>query len=90
MSNEFGPTLIVQAGTPDAAVFILTKHFYILGQSPNAGIVIDNFYVSRRHAEIIVERGRAWIRDLGSKNGTFVNGERVGETGRLLRDADRI
>ena len=45
--------------------------------------------ISRRHCEILVEEGATKVRDLGSRNGTFVNGERVkGE--RQLKTGDRL
>ena len=34
-------------------------------------------HVSRRHATLLLDQGIIWLRDLGSANGTFVNGERI-------------
>jgi len=45
--------------------------------------------VSRRHARITVEANRATIEDLGSKNGTFVRGERI-SAATPLRDGDEV
>jgi predicted component of type VI protein secretion system len=45
--------------------------------------------VSRRHAEIQVSNGDILISDLGSTNGTFVNGERIDQP-RSLRDGDEV
>ena len=45
--------------------------------------------VSRRHAEIQVSSGDILISDLGSTNGTFVNGERIDQP-RTLRDGDEV
>ncbi len=45
-------------------------------------------YVSSRHAEILVERTGVRVRDLQSRNGTFVNGERIRES--MLADGDRV
>jgi len=49
----------------------------ILGRTHNAVVWIDSSTVSRRHARIVVENGRARLEDLGSKNGTRLNGEKV-------------
>jgi pSer/pThr/pTyr-binding forkhead associated (FHA) protein len=46
--------------------------------------------LSRRHARIFVENGDAWLADLGSKNGTTVNGVPVRQTIVRLRDGDEI
>ena len=43
-------------------------------------------YVSRRHAHIFVKAGQPFVEDLGSTNGTFVDGKRVGETAVPLQD----
>jgi DNA-binding winged helix-turn-helix (wHTH) protein len=51
---------------------------------------IDDGTVSRRHARITVAVKTAVIADLGSKNGTFVNGKRVGEKPVRLSDGDQI
>ncbi len=61
----------------------------ILGRLPEATLWIDSAGVSRRHARITVSEAGASIEDLGSTNGTYVNGERVsGE--RPLSDGDEI
>jgi hypothetical protein len=50
-----------------------------LGRSDEADIVIPHDDVSRRHALIWRSEGKAWITDLGSSNGTSVDGSPVGE-----------
>lgn len=53
----------------------------VLGRDTDAQVVVDAAGVSRRHARILVGGGVATVADLGSKNGTFVDGRRVeGET----------
>jgi DNA-binding winged helix-turn-helix (wHTH) protein len=49
----------------------------VLGRDPAVDICIDAVGVSRRHAMIVVDASGAALSDLSSKNGTFVNGERV-------------
>jgi Protein of unknown function (DUF3662)/FHA domain len=49
----------------------------VIGRSTDADIVLDDAGVSRRHAEVHLVDGRARVIDLGSTNGTFVDGERV-------------
>jgi pSer/pThr/pTyr-binding forkhead associated (FHA) protein len=51
---------------------------YLIGRDSNADIVINDDFVSRQHAQLtLLDSDRAIIRDLQSKNGTFVNGVRI-------------
>lgn len=78
---------VERAGGRD--VFILSADRHTVGKAGSNDLAIDDPAVSRLHA--ILERyGEDWaIRDVGSRNGTFVNGERcINE--RLLRDRDEI
>jgi DNA-binding winged helix-turn-helix (wHTH) protein len=49
----------------------------LLGRDEDAIVWIDDPEVSRRHARIVVTESGATLEDLGSKNGTFVRGERI-------------
>ena len=48
-----------------------------VGREQGAGLVIDDGCVSRLHARFLDENGAIVVEDLGSSNGTFVNGERI-------------
>ena len=61
----------------------------ILGRDPEAAVHIDDATVSRHHARIVIDRGRAALEDLGSKNGTWLRGSRV-RGAEALRDGDAI
>lgn len=61
-----------------------------IGRDPQCDLHLDNRALSRRHA-LIEKRGAAiWVKDLKSQNGTFVNGERVTDTGQALNGGDTI
>lgn len=55
----------------------------IVGRSKNADLRIEEGYVSRRHARLWIESGGLMVEDLGSANGTFVNGAKVRAPTRL-------
>lgn len=61
----------------------------VLGRGGEAGIRIDLGRVSRLHARIRVDGERAWLEDLGSKNGTFLRGQRLLAPAELA-DGDQI
>jgi len=61
----------------------------VLGRGPDSVLWIDDDTVSRRHARIKVEKDRAVLEDLDSRNGTFVGDQRI-EVPAVLRDGDRI
>jgi serine phosphatase RsbU (regulator of sigma subunit)/pSer/pThr/pTyr-binding forkhead associated (FHA) protein len=49
----------------------------VIGRQPDAGVYLESLAVSRHHARVLCERGHYFIEDLGSSNGTFLNGTRV-------------
>jgi EAL domain-containing protein (putative c-di-GMP-specific phosphodiesterase class I) len=57
-----------------------------VGRLPHLGLTLASDSVSKEHAELFLQGGALHVRDLGSKNGTFVNSERVGEA--PLREGD--
>jgi len=60
-----------------------------IGRGAECGLVVRADDASRRHAEVYAEGGTFRVRDLGSKNGTWVNGERV-DAARVLEPGDAI
>ncbi|MCX4769017.1 FHA domain-containing protein FhaB [Streptomyces sp. ADI92-24] len=61
----------------------------LIGRDPGNGLRLSHETVSRTHAELTVHGGRWLLRDLGSTNGTCVNGQRV--TGTVsVREGDQV
>lgn len=90
--NEFArePALLVwQDGDLIKDQWVLDQTSMLLGRSAECNIRFDQRWVSRTHARIRLESGRYVVEDAGSKNGVFVNGQRVTDS-RPLEDGDRI
>ncbi|GLY26783.1 DUF3662 and FHA domain-containing protein [Kineosporia sp. NBRC 101731] len=66
------PSLVV-----DGRVYPITAPVTVIGRGTEADVIVDDIGVSRRHAEVRVEHGRLIAADLGSTNGTYVDGERI-------------
>ncbi len=82
------PALLLLTGPSAGRLYEVVAEVTI-GRSPSCEISVDDDKVSRRHARIFLRDGQARILDLGSRNGTLLNGERVvGET--LLLPGDRV
>jgi diguanylate cyclase (GGDEF)-like protein len=80
--------LMVIQGRAQGRLYALVADETVLGRAGDAGIVLDDSGVSRRHARIERRLDEFVIHDLDSRNGVFVNADRVKE--RILRDGDRV
>lgn len=74
---ETNAKLIIQQGPTVGKEYVLSKPQTILGRDPSADIVLNSNGVSRRHARISKQGGNYFLEDLGSSNGSFLNGQRV-------------
>jgi serine phosphatase RsbU (regulator of sigma subunit) len=82
------PTLVLlQEG--GAIPYGLDGEITVLGRAPECQIQLDSNMVSRRHAQVVREGNVFYVEDLGSGNGTYLNGKRI--AGRTpLRSDDRL
>ncbi len=83
------PCLTVLTGGSSGRQFKIEKGQAVIGRVPNAEIRLEDDGISRSHARIRAETGRAWVEDLASRNGTFVNGHRITAPVEL-REGDKI
>lgn len=69
--------------------YVLHKKTTTLGRDKKNDIVLGDPFVSGEHSRIVADEGLYVLEDLGSANGTCVNGERISDS-HALKDGDRI
>jgi len=86
------PSLIVkQIGASEEKKHGLGNGVTDIGRLPENGVTLPSKGVSRRHAEIIIEDDSSFIMDMGSGNGTFINGTRIEPNEKnLIKNGDII
>jgi FHA domain/zinc-ribbon domain len=80
--------LVVKRGPNAGSRFLLDHEVITAGRHPESDIFLDDVTVSRRHAEFHLRVGRFTVRDAGSLNGTYANGERIDEV--TLSSGDEV
>ena len=82
--------LKVTAGPYQGRIFSFAQHdSFLIGRNPEAHLCLpDDRYFSRNHCLLEMNPPHSFLRDLGSTNGTFVNGQRVRDAS--LNNGDRI
>lgn len=88
-TSRFAPRLTLQTGPHAGQEIIIRKDVTLIGRGDMCDVVINAPLVSRRHSQIAWDGAYCAIEDLGSTNGTFVNGQRLSEP-RVLKDNDRV
>ncbi len=80
--------LTIVSGPNRGSSFTLTEGENAIGRSEDARVVLSSSRVSKLHCTILVTEGELTLRDEGSTNGTFINGEMVQR--KALQPGDRI
>ena len=80
--------LIMKSDSGETIDFDLTKETVTIGRKPNNDIHVDNLSVSGNHAQIITILDDSFLEDLGSTNGTYINGKLVKK--HALEHGDKI
>jgi hypothetical protein len=81
--------LVMRAGPNPGKTFSIEKNEVFIGRDIANDVLINDAEVSRRHARISIQAGNYVIEDLGSTNGTFVNGQKLAVP-RVLRVGDTV
>jgi two-component system cell cycle response regulator len=87
--EQRGACFVVISGGQAGRMYKLERPDVVVGRSPDAAIRVDDEGVSRQHCRIT--RGpenSVVVEDLGSTNGTFINGERIKR--KILQDGDKL
>ncbi len=69
--------LVMRSGPVPGEAFPLQNPLITIGRDPASDIMINDAEVSRQHARLTLQSGGYVLEDLGSTNGTFVNGQRL-------------
>lgn len=78
-SAQFVARLVIEQGPEPGHSFTLGSAPQTIGRSANNGIVINDAEISRRHAQITPKSDGYVLEDLGSTNGSFINGMRLNQ-----------
>ena len=89
-SSEQHSYLTIHGGSRHGVVVHIRKSTTTVGRHHDSDVVIDDPSISRRHAEITYSGDGYFVSDLGSKNGTFVNQDNIGNSQHSLVDGDEI
>jgi len=84
-----GPRLSVLTKEDSSVVFPIKPGRTTIGRDISNAIVISDERISKFHAAIIYENNLAWIEDMESRNGIYLNGKKLGEK-TMLNDGNLI
>ena len=81
-------SIVVLAGTNVGEMYRVEGVEVVIGRATNATVRLNDDGISRRHARIYLHEGHHYVEDLGSANGTMINGVKVAR--QRLEDGDKI
>ena len=83
--------LMISQGSQAGLSAELAGGMIMIGRSADCQLILDDDYVSTRHARVVATPNGIYVEDLGSTNGTYVNGQRItAPTTITLADSVRI
>jgi hypothetical protein len=82
--------LLTDRASGNVGRLLAMTHFpHVIGRHPDCDSRFGSPWVSRRHCRFFTVRGEVWLEDLGSRNGTILNGEQL-HCPRPVHDGDRV
>ncbi|MFZ4627341.1 MAG: FHA domain-containing protein [Blastocatellia bacterium] len=90
IERHFTPRLVGALPSGEAVESILNHHETSIGKAGHNRLVIADSTVSGSHAIVLSRQREFSIVDLGSRNGTYLNDQRLGRNGQLLHHGDKI
>lgn len=81
--------LVCVEGALQGQRFVIEERGLEIGRAEDNDIVLPDDGVSRQHARLQYDNGSLWLRDVGARNGVFVNDKRIGEH-KDLKVGDRL
>ena len=85
-----GAALVVASGHQAGTRYAITSEWIAVGRHPDSDVFLDDITVSRRHVELSTNNTGHVIRDVGSLNGTYLNGERLEDSEVSLTNGDEL
>jgi hypothetical protein len=99
MFNPSMRSFLVEGASIEQSIFLLRKPMqgspaelkrFTVGRVPENDILMNDYAISRSHALVEIRGESYYLKDLGSSNGTFVNGRLIDDRGTLLKDGDSV
>jgi hypothetical protein len=90
IERHFAPRLVGISESGEKSETLLRKKEFGIGKAAHNDLVLSDPTVSNTHAVVLNRDGGYSVVDLGSSNGTFVNGEAIGKSARTLKHGDQI
>lgn len=99
MFNPSIRALLIEGASIEQSIFLLRKPVggrsselrqFTIGRTQENDILMNDFAISRSHAIVELRGEDYYLKDLGSSNGTYVNGKLIDDRGTLLQDGDAV
>ena len=81
--------LVVAAGSRAGQVIPIPGNRFVVGRADDCNLKPRSELISRYHCEVFLEDGEVFVRDMGSKNGVFLNDHQITETNQV-RNGDKL